>query len=353
MRTAAVALLLCALVASAAAAYTPPPKPPGPSSLVAVGSGGGGGGGGWRSLGAGPAELCLARTLPTGQTFRWRQTGDVQFTGVIGSRLVSLRQLPDDVLYKLHSPAAVSKKARHAADVEELEDGDDGGGATVLRDYFNMGVSLSTLWKGFAAADARFAELAPHLAGARMLRQARLCMVERLAKFGSYLGTLDGVDFHQFPSIEQLSLLKEDDLRAEGFGYRAKYIVGAANALTERPGGGEAWLRGLRAASSPAEVVTELCTLPGVGPKVAACVALFSLNQHRLVPVDTHVWKIAIKYYTPELVGKTLTPRVHVAVANAFFEVVSSSIICHLKYIYSYTRINFLIAVPDASIQYQ
>eukprot|EP00850_Spirogloea_muscicola_P019520 SM000192S04915 [mRNA] locus=s192:254832:258670:+ [translate_table: standard] len=271
---------------------------------------------------------------------RWRQTGDVQFTGVIGSRLVSLRQLPDDVLYKLHStaqvPAAVSKKSRHAADVEELKDGDDSGGTAALRDYFNMGVSLSTLWKGFAAADARFAELAPHLVGARMLRQARLCpdsskvadiecMVERLARFGPYLGTLDGVDFHQFPSIDQLSHLKEDDLRADGFGYRAKYIVGAANALMERPGGGEAWLRGLRAASSPAEVVTELCTLPGVGPKVAACVALFSLNQHRLVPVDTHVWKIATKYYTPELVGKTLTPRVHVAVANAFFEVVSSS----------------------------
>ena len=29
-----------------------------------------------------------------------------------------------------------------------------------------------------------------------------------------------------------------------------------------------------------------------MGPKVAACVALFSLDKHSLVPVDTHVWQV-------------------------------------------------------------
>lgn len=35
-----------------------------------------------------------------------------------------------------------------------------------------------------------------------------------------------------------------------------------------------------------------LSTLPGVGPKVAACIALFSLDQHHAIPVDTHVWQV-------------------------------------------------------------
>ncbi len=33
--------------------------------------------------------------------------------------------------------------------------------------------------------------------------------------------------------------------------------------------------------------------LPGVGRKVADCVALFSLDQSDTVPVDTHVWQVA------------------------------------------------------------
>ena len=33
----------------------------------------------------------------------------------------------------------------------------------------------------------------------------------------------------------------------------------------------------------------------GVGRKVADCVALFSLDKHDVVPVDTHVWDIACR----------------------------------------------------------
>lgn len=43
----------------------------------------------WQSLGAGPAELTLDFTLPTGQSFRWRQTGVAEFTGVVDNRVVS------------------------------------------------------------------------------------------------------------------------------------------------------------------------------------------------------------------------------------------------------------------------
>jgi endonuclease III len=40
------------------------------------------------------------------------------------------------------------------------------------------------------------------------------------------------------------------------------------------------------------DALTYLQTLPGVGPKTAACVLLFSLGQPAF-PVDTHVWRIA------------------------------------------------------------
>ena len=41
--------------------------------------------------------------------------------------------------------------------------------------------------------------------------------------------------------------------------------------------------------------------LPGVGPKVADCIALFALKQHQAVPVDVHVWRIVTRDYEPSL----------------------------------------------------
>jgi N-glycosylase/DNA lyase len=72
---------------------------------------------------------------------------------------------------------------------------------------------------------------------------------------------------------------------------RAKYIVGTVKQLQTKPDGGEKWLASLREKELP-DVIEALCTLPGVGPNVAACVALFSLDQNHAIPVDTHVWKV-------------------------------------------------------------
>ena len=41
---------------------------------------------GWHSLGTQADELRLEWTLPTGQSFRWWQTGEGEFTGVVGQR---------------------------------------------------------------------------------------------------------------------------------------------------------------------------------------------------------------------------------------------------------------------------
>ena len=112
--------------------------------------------------------------------------------------------------------------------------------------------------------------------------------------------------FYSFPTLEQLSgRVTEQELREAGFGYRARYIVGTIEALSalaeaRRRGGGEGkrgkssgvgddgdggdFLLSLRRAPEE-EALRELAKLPGVGPKVAACVALFSLDKHAVVPV--------------------------------------------------------------------
>ena len=62
-----------------------------------------------------------------------------------------------------------------------------------------------------------------------------------------------------------------------------------------------------------------LSTLSGVGPKVADCVALFSLDQASAIPVDTHVWDIACRDLDPELTScGSLTPKVYQRVGELF-----------------------------------
>jgi N-glycosylase/DNA lyase len=116
-------------------------------------------------------------------------------------------------------------------------------------------------------------------------------MVDFVSSLGLHLGDIDGFEFHQFPSLDRLSRVSEEEFRKAGFGYRAKYITGTVNALQAKPGGGNEWLLSLRKVELQ-EAVAALCTLPGVGPKVAACIALFSLDQHSAIPVDTHVWQV-------------------------------------------------------------
>lgn len=97
--------------------------------------------------------------------------------------------------------------------------------------------------------------------------------------------------------------------------HRARFIVGSIKHLLQ-PGVGEAWLYSLRTVPYQ-EALQALQVLPGVGPKVAACVCLFSLDKHEAVPVDTHVWQLACRHYAPQLRGKSLTPKLMVEVERA------------------------------------
>ncbi|KAM7507769.1 hypothetical protein LguiA_018222 [Lonicera macranthoides] len=273
----------------------------------------------WLPLQIPKTELSLPLTFPTGQTFRWKQASPFQFTGPIGPHLISLKHNENlEILYCIHHTTSSLLEAR-----------------LNLMDFLNSNICLGDLWEEFSSSDSRFKELASVLGGARVLRQDPfecliqfICssnnnigritqMVDYISSLGKYLGSVEGFDFHEFPSLERLLMVSEGELRDAGFGYRAKYITGTVDALQSKPGGGLEWLTSLRKLDLQ-RAIEALCTLPGVGPKVAACVALFSLDQHHAIPVDTHVWKIATRYLIPELAGTSLTPKLHSRVADAF-----------------------------------
>jgi len=114
--------------------------------------------------------------------------------------------------------------------------------------------------------------------------------VESLAThYGDHLG--DGVS-SAFPRPEQLAQADENALRILGLGYRAPHIVAISNAVND----GQLFLEPLRYASY-AEAQDVLRELPGVGPKVADCCLLFSLDHLEAFPVDRWVIRAVEEWY--------------------------------------------------------
>lgn len=177
-------------------------------------------------------------------------------------------------------------------------------------------------------------ELAPYIrrhAGLRVLRPERadetlfsfLCtannhlsriskMVHRLGEYGEPMGG----NLFSFPSAHRIAAIKDQELRAKGFGYRGRVIPAVAQQVVER---GANWLDSLRSSSYQAAHAS-LSELAGVGPKLADCVCLVGLGHDQAVPIDTHLWQASTELYFPEWKGKSLTASRYRAVGDHFRE---------------------------------
>jgi N-glycosylase/DNA lyase len=102
--------------------------------------------------------------------------------------------------------------------------------------------------------------------------------------------------FHAFPAPQELG--SEEQLRALGLGYRAKWIAALKNIDL-------GWLYSLRAL--PYQTAKkELCTINGVGPKVADCILLFSLGFDEACPEDVWIKRV---FQAQGLTRETLGPK--------------------------------------------
>lgn len=133
-------------------------------------------------------------------------------------------------------------------------------------------------------------------------------MVNRLCEhYGAPLqGPKGSKPHYAFPTPDQLAPEDvEQQLRELGFGYRAGYVQKSCQLLLDLAGEHKV---------TPAQYLESLAGLPypearealrqfvGVGPKVADCIALFGLAMDHVVPVDTHVWQIAVRDYQVRVV---------------------------------------------------
>ncbi|KAK4533305.1 hypothetical protein CCYA_CCYA16G4187 [Cyanidiococcus yangmingshanensis] len=282
----------------------------------------------WHVLPLPIEELDLVLCLQSGQTFRWRQRETGLWCGVHADLAWNLYRADSATLRYRYAPAQVDPE--HAR--------------TLLRDFLQLDTGAPTLvelYREWSEADPYFKTVAPYLRGARVLRHdpveclfSFLCssnnhirrisgMVEFLARrYGRCISAswVDNSDaYYAFPSVAQLATeATVDELRANGFGYRANFVVNTAKELLSR--GGDKYLHALRLVHDREKVMQELVTLPGIGRKVASCIALLSLDCTDQVPVDTHVWQLTVRRYAPQWQTKSLTEKRYDEIGALFRE---------------------------------
>lgn len=233
-----------------------------------------------------------------GQVFRWQSQGD-SFYGVVGKSAFSVQVTENRLTVR--------------SNVSESD-------FKYIFDTENDFEAVKTI---LLAGDSELSEALESSRGLRMIRQADpvetvfsfLCsannhirrieaMVNTLAEFGEEIGRWEEKSWRAFPTLEALSKIDEPYLRGKGFGYRAPRVSQCAAKIIEF--GGLDWLNDLKAVEAD-HAVTELQALPGIGPKLAECIALFGLGHSSVVPIDTHMWNVVTRRYFPELKGTSLT----------------------------------------------
>ena len=122
-------------------------------------------------------------------------------------------------------------------------------------------------------------------------------------------------NLYSFPSPEAVMALGIDGLAALKTGFRAKYIFDAAEKLCT----GKLDLDAVKAADSTAEAIEMLCTVKGIGLKVASCALLFGFARLDAFPIDVWIKKVMAKYFSEDFDHTTLGQYAGIAQQYLFY----------------------------------
>ena len=246
---------------------------------------------------SGIENFLISQVFDCGQCFRFEKNGESAFEGVAYGKYLKIEQPCEDTL-RLYN---VSKS--------EFE--------FTFEKYFSLDCDYKEIRKDIEKyfKDDETIRLAMEYGrGIRLLRQEKwetLCsfiisqnnniprikkIIESICREYGEKIYYEGKEYHSFPKAEVLSTLTEAELMAHGTGFRAKYILDAARKVSL----GETDLEKI-AELDYSELVFELCKIKGVGPKVAACTALFAFEKTKAFPIDVWVKKLLKKYYNDNL----------------------------------------------------
>ncbi len=230
--------------------------------------------------------LNLDETLDCGQCFRFVRQQDGSYRGIVRETLLHITALSTDSFLL------------EGTTLEEFEN--------IWFDYFDLGLDYEAL-KARYREDETMRRALCYAPGIRVLKQEpweALCtfiisqnnniprikgIVERFCEaFGKPLGRGE----YAFPTPESICSKAPEDLSYLRAGFRAKYLIDAAQKVAS----GELVLENL--CNLPIDEARQaLQVVKGVGPKVCDCVLLYGLHRLDAFPVDVWIKRVLERFY--------------------------------------------------------
>lgn len=218
------------------------------------------------------SELNIVRTVCCGQVFRYFDCGDGSFELASADKRCKLYYEGDKTVILTDSP-----------------------------EYFYNYFDFDTNYAQIINELRKFEELSGSLGYAEGLRILRQQPFETVVSFiisaNNNIKRIKGIiericrkcysgdgEIPPFPDLESLSKLTEEDYAQLGCGFRSRYLYDTVPKLTAE------YLDYIGSLEQN-EAKKQLCSLMGVGPKVADCILLFGYKKTESYPVDTWIFK--------------------------------------------------------------
>ncbi|PNT91605.1 DNA-3-methyladenine glycosylase family protein [Clostridium thermosuccinogenes] len=223
-----------------------------------------------------------------GQCFRWVRQPDNSFTGVVRGKVANISYQDGTLVIKNSS----------------LKDFQD-----IWFEYLDLGRDYSEI-KALLDKDEHMKKAIEYGYGIRILKQDlwevlisfiisannRIPMIMKtVAAMSKLYGDeiqYDGMAYYSFPGADKLSEAGIEELEACRGGFRCKYILNTARMVKN----GEVRLEELEGMDT-GKAREELMKFPGVGPKVADCVLLYSGTKQDVFPTDVWVKRVMEELY--------------------------------------------------------
>lgn len=222
-------------------------------------------------------DFSLRKTFECGQCFRWREVSENVFSGVAKGRCLTLLSEGDKIIFKDVS-------------LSEFED--------IWIDYFDLTTDYIKIKNQISKIHPVLSEAVKFSSGIRILKQdswEALCSfiisqnnnIPRIMNIISGLcknfGDMINESSFSFPSAKKISEFDEKSLRVIRAGFRASYILDAAQKIID----GKVNLESILSMSLN-DARQTLMKIYGVGPKVAECTLLYGFHKLEAFPID--VW---------------------------------------------------------------
>lgn len=234
-------------------------------------------------------------TLSCGQVFRWNKVGDWWF-GVVDENVLKVKKSKDKLIFDSYP--------------EKVD-------AEFIRKYFRLDDDLPRIISQINK-DELMDKAIKQFYGLRIVRQdpwecliSYICatnanipfiknMIQTLSREKGQRIAFENQDFFTFPRPEELAKASMDKLSLGNTGYRSRHIIETSKVISSHAFD----LYGLRDLSyrEGKELLLSKAKdkklLLGVGPKVADCVLLFSLEKTQAFPVDVWMSRIVLDFYS-------------------------------------------------------